>query len=167
MAKKINNKHLLGKIDELRKSLAINRRDRPGYRRNLYAHLEIIYRAFIEFNKIGMSKKIGRRLVKLLDLPINRSSHLIRVLVEAASGTEDNRTKIKWSQALRYAHGWMQRPERLEWFFEVNKGISGCARMQAINDGTSRKKSTVTGGQKGAQSASFTPSDEMSAARAD
>ena len=143
MTGKINNTYLKAQINVLKKSARDHRNNtRPGQRRFwMYGYLKVVYAVFRTLKTQGVSKKSARRIVKRLKLPIKLNSHLIRVLIEVSAGPEDNRTKIKWANALRYAFGWLQQPERLEWFFQVNKGISGCATMQAINDGTSRKKS--------------------------
>jgi hypothetical protein len=68
----------------------------------------------------------------LYKLSIQRKSHPIRILIEASAGREDARQKSRWSHALKYAFGWLQLPERLEWFFSVNGGIAGSARKSAI-----------------------------------
>ncbi len=48
-----------------------------------------------------------------------------------AAVAQDNRTKSRWTQALKYAYGWRQPANRLKWFFKVNGGIAGCARKYA------------------------------------
>jgi hypothetical protein len=50
-------------------------------------------------------------------------SHPIRILIEASAGPEDARQKSRWSQALKFAHGWLLPPTRLKWFFKVNGGL--------------------------------------------
>jgi hypothetical protein len=69
------------------------------------------------------------------------------VLIEASAGPEDARQKSRWTQALKYAYGWRQSAERLEWFFQVNGGISGSARKYAINKKATRLKKSGGGGQ--------------------
>ena len=93
----------------------------------MYPYLQDVYAVFLEIQAKGISKKAARRIVKFQKMPIKRNSHLLRVLIEASAGAEDNRTKIKWASALRYAFGWLQQPERLKWFFSVNGGLAGCA----------------------------------------
>ena len=142
---KITDKYLIAKIEVLR---------RAADNIELYPYLQAVYEVFLDLKTTGMAKKIARQIVKSFDLPIKRKSHLLRALIEASSTRQTNRTKSEWADALRYAHGWLQRPERLEWFFEVNKGIAGCATKQALNDGTSRKRivsMSDSSGQRGAQ----------------
>jgi hypothetical protein len=67
-------------------------------------------------------------------------SHPIRILIEASAGPEDARQKSRWSQALKFAHGWLLPPTRLKWFFKVNGGIAGSARKYAINRKAARRK---------------------------
>ncbi len=134
MTKKINYKYLTAQIDILKKSATDHRNhNKPGQRRFwMYDFLRDVYRVYRHFESLGVSEKVARKIVKRLKLPIKRKSHLIRVLIEASVGTEDNRTKIKWTNALRYAFGWLQQPERLAWFFEVNGGIAGCVTKYAF-----------------------------------
>jgi len=64
-------------------------------------------------------------------LSIRNNSHPIRILIEASAVAEDNRTKSRWTQALKYAYGWRQPGKRLKWFFKTNGGIAGSARKYA------------------------------------
>jgi hypothetical protein len=98
----------------------------------MYLYLRDVYEVFLDLHSKGAPERTARRIAKLLKLKISRKSHLIRVLIEATAGVEDNRAKIKWTGALRYAHGWLQRPERLERFLDVNKGIAGCTAKFAF-----------------------------------
>ena len=142
MSEKVSDRYLIRKIRAL-KTAAIYRRNKnkPGRRRYwMYGYLREVYDVFLEFERRDISKKAGRRIIRLFDLPINRKSHLIRVLIEATAGAEDDRTKIKWTKALRYAHGWRKGSQDIEQLFGENEGISGCANKQALNDGTARKK---------------------------
>jgi len=87
-----------------------------------------------------MARKATRRIAKLYKLSIQRKSHPIRILIEASAGPEDARQKSRWTQALKYAYGWRQSAERLEWFFQTNGGISGSATKYAVNQKTARQK---------------------------
>lgn len=129
MTEKINNKYLTTQIVVLKKSAIHHRNNiKPGRRRFwMYGYLRDVYRVYRHFQSLGVSKKVVRKIVTRLKLPIKIKSHLLRALIEASAGAEDNRTKIKWANALRYAFGWLQEPERLEWFFGVNGGIAGSA----------------------------------------
>ena len=163
MSEKISDKCLIKKIEVLKRSATQHRNnDRPGQRRYwMYPYLRDVYEVFLELHSKDAAERTARRIVKLLNLQIRRKSHLLRVLIEATAGAEDNRAKIKWTSALRYAHGWLLPPERLEWFFDVNEGIAGCANKQAINGGTSRKRAkTGSSGQFDPQGAAQSPSSE-------
>lgn len=144
MTEKISNKYLTTQLDFLKKSASQHRNNnKPGRRRFwMYGYLQDVYTVFRASKSQGNSKKAAERIVKRLNLPIKRNSHLIRVLIEASVGTEDNRTKIKWANALRYAFGWLQQPERLEWFFDVNGGIAGSAAKFAALQKARRQKNT-------------------------
>jgi hypothetical protein len=99
-----------------------------------------VYQVYLEFRSRGIARKATRRIAKRMDLSIRRNSHPIRILIEASAVGEDNRTKSRWTQALKFAFGWRQRPERLKWFFKVTGGIAGSARKYAINRRAGRRK---------------------------
>jgi hypothetical protein len=130
----VTDKYLRRKIIKLKKSAAKHRGDiRPGKRRfGLYRYLRDIYELYLDLRSRRIARKATRRIAKLYKLSIQRKSHPIRILIEASAGPEDARQKSRWSQALKYAYGWRQSAERLEWFFKVNGGIAGTARKSAI-----------------------------------
>jgi hypothetical protein len=117
----------------LRKSADNHRNDiRPGRRRfGVYRFLRDVYQVYIDLRSKRIARKAARRIAKQMHLLIRNNSHPIRILIEASAGVEDNRTKSKWVQALKYAHGWRQPAKRLKWFFEANGGIAGSARKYA------------------------------------
>ena len=127
---KITDKYLIAKIEVLR---------RAADNIELYPYLQVVYEVFLDLKSKGMAKKIARQIVKSFDLPIKRKSHLLRALIEASSTRQTNRTKSEWADALRYAYGWLQRPERLEWFFGVNDGIAGSAAKFAFLEASRRQ----------------------------
>ncbi len=126
----------------LKKSAAKHRADiRPGKRRfGIYKYLTDIYRIYLELRSRRIARKATRRIAKRMHLSIRRNSHPIRILIEGSAVAEDNRTKSRWTQALKYAFGWSQRPERLNWFFKECGGIAGTARKYADLKG--RRKAT-------------------------
>jgi hypothetical protein len=99
-----------------------------------------IYRIYRDLRLRRVARKSTRRIAKLFKLSIQRKSHPVRILIEASAGPEDPRQKSRWTQALKYAFGWLQLPERLEWFFSVNGGIAECARKYAVIKKTARQK---------------------------
>jgi hypothetical protein len=131
----------------LRKSADKHRNDtRPGRRRfGVYQYLTDLYQVYLELRSRRIARKATRRIAKQMHLSIRSNSHPIRILIEATVVAEDNRTKSRWTQALKYAAGWRQRPERLNWFFKECRGIAGCARKYALNKKAARRKSN--GGQ--------------------
>ena len=75
------------------------------------------------------------RLISLLGPRQRNGTHLIRMIFDATSRA-DNKTKSRWTRALRYA--WHERREwkRLETFFQEHGGPAGCAaRLAALNRG--------------------------------
>ena len=142
MSNKISDEYLRIKIKKLKKSAEKHRRDfRPGKRRfGLYDYLTDVYAVYLELQSKQIAKKAARRIRRLLRLPVQKCSHPIRVLIEASAGPEDSRQKSRWTQALRYVLGWRVGPEKVKPYLQSEGGISGCAKKQAINTGTSRRK---------------------------
>jgi len=138
----ITDKYLRKKVWMLRKSADKHRNDtRPGRRRfGVYRYLTDVYEVYLEFRSRRIARKATRRIGKRMHLSIRNNSHPIRILIEASAVAEDNRTKSRWTQALKYAYGWRQRPERLNWFFKECRGIAGSARKCA--DLQARRKPT-------------------------
>ena len=138
----IKDKYLREIIRTLKQSASKHRGDiRPGRRRfGLYRYLRDIYELYLDLCSRRIARKATRRIAKSYKLSIQRKSHPIRVLIEASAGPEDARQKSRWSQALKYAYGWRQSAERLEWFFQTNGGIAGSARKYAVNNKTARQK---------------------------
>lgn len=126
----------------LRKSADKHRNDtRPGRRRfGAYRYLTDVYQVYLEFRSRRIARKATRRIAKQMHLPIRNNAHPIRILIEASAVAEDNRTKSRWSQALKFAHGWRQPATRLKWFFKVTGGIAGSARKYAVNRKAARRK---------------------------
>jgi hypothetical protein len=129
----VTDKYLRQKIWKLRESAEKHRIDRrPGRRRfGVYRFLGDVYETYLGLRSRRIAKTATRRIAKRMHLGLRRNSHPIRVLIEASASGEDNRTKSRWTQALKYAHGWLQPPDRLTWFFDVNGGISGAAAKYA------------------------------------
>src|SRR5450759_4027543 len=134
MSTRITDEYLQKIIRTLKNSAAKHRGDtRPGKRRfGLYRYLRDVYELYLELRSRRVARKATRRIAKLYKLSIQRKSHPIRILIEASAGPEDARQKSRWTQALKFAFGWLQLPERLEWFFSVNGGISGCAATYCL-----------------------------------
>jgi len=142
MTQTIDDKYLRKIINALKQSAVKHRGDtRPGKRRfGIYKYLADVYRVYRDLRFKRSAWKATRRIAKLFKLSIQKKSHPIRILIEASAGPEDARQKSRWTQALKFAFGWLQTPERLEWFFSVNGGISGCAAKYALTRGTTRRK---------------------------
>ena len=138
----MTDKYLRKKVWMLRKSAENHRNDpRPGRRRfGVHRYLTDVYEVYLEFCLRRIARKATRRIAKRMHLSIRNNSHPIRILIEASAVAEDNRTKSRWTQALKYAYGWRQRPERLNWFFKECRGIAGSARKCA--DLQARRKPT-------------------------
>ena len=138
-------KQLLTLIAELKRSYNNHRLDlKPGRRRfGVQRYLNDVYRAFVDLHSKRIAEKATRRIAKLLRLPVRKNTHPIRILIEASAGPEDNRAKSRWTQALKYAHGWLTLPDKLDWFLKLYGGISGAAAKIAKRDGTTRRSKKI------------------------
>jgi hypothetical protein len=136
----MKEQHLWEIITGLKNSALKHRADiRPGRRRSgLQRYLKDVYRVYRDLRSRRLANKATLHIAKLLKLPVRVSSHPIRILIEASVGPEDNRAKSRWTQALKYAHGWLVPPEKLKRFFEKNGGVSGTAAKIPLRDGTTR-----------------------------
>jgi hypothetical protein len=118
---KPTDKYLIDKIDALKPSANHNLR---GPNKRVLEYLGDVYAVVLEFQAKGESKAAARRIVTMGNLLIKNNTHLITVLIEATAATERTRVRRQWARALRYALGWKQPAEKLEWFFEANHGIA-------------------------------------------
>lgn len=106
--------------------------DRSGRRRfAIYRYLGEIYSVYCDLRSERIARLTARRIAKCRKLLCRKNAHPIRILIEASAGQEDNRTKSRWTQALKYAYGWRQQPGRLGRFFKECRGISGAAGKEA------------------------------------
>jgi hypothetical protein len=151
MEKELTDRYLGRKIRRLKKSAILNRRDfRPGRRRfGLYRFLADVYEVYRDLRSRRIARKASRKIAKILELPIRKKTHPIRLLIEAAGGVEDSRQKSRWTQALKFAFGWRQPADKLDWFFGQNGGVSGCARKYSGAHGTTRCKKMTTNAGSG------------------
>jgi hypothetical protein len=142
MTQTIDDKYLRKIINALKQSAVKHRGDtRPGKRRfGIYKYLADVYQVYRELRSRRQATTAARRIAKICKLSIQRKSHPIRILIEASAGPEDARQKSRWTQALRYAFGWLQPAKKIKWFFKVNGGISGSARKYAIKKKIARQK---------------------------
>jgi len=137
MSTRITDEYLRKIIRTLKNSAAKHRGDtRPGKRRfGLYRYLRDVYELYRDLRSRRIARKATRQIAKHLQLPIQKKSHPIRILIEASAGPEDARQKSRWTQALKYAFGWRQPARKLKWFFRMNGGVAGAAAKFAINNG--------------------------------
>src|SRR5437870_13445436 len=81
-----------------------------------------------EANQTG--KKAARLIAKWFGFRTQQRTHPIRVIIDATS-TADNKTKSRWTRALRYA--WHERKAWMDLtsFLHENGGPAGCAEQFA------------------------------------
>jgi hypothetical protein len=95
-----------------------------------YSYLGAVFELYVQLRRTKQAKKASRLIAKLFQLRTQKRSHLIRVIIDATS-TADNKTKSRWTRALRYA--WRKRRAwcNLTKFLRENGGPAGCAEKFA------------------------------------
>jgi uncharacterized protein (UPF0335 family) len=125
MTMKISDKYLQRKIKLLKRSAAKNRfRLKFGVRE----YLTDVFAVYLELESKNIVRKAIRRIIKLQKLSSQKTSHPIRVLIDASAGQEDRKQKSRWCRALRYALTWPGGVEKLRLCFKAFGGIAGAAR---------------------------------------
>jgi len=98
-----------------------------------YDYLAAIFELHVQLRRTKQAKKAARVVEKSFLLPNQKRTHPIRVIIDATS-TADNKTKSRWTRALRYA--WRERRTWKDFasFLRENGGPAGCAeKFAAIN----------------------------------
>src|SRR5271165_5612303 len=85
-----------------------------------------MFELYVQLRRTKQAKKAAGLIAKLFQLRSPKHTHPIRVIIDATS-TADNKTKSRWSRALRYA--WRERKtwKDLKRFLRENGGPAGCA----------------------------------------
>jgi hypothetical protein len=95
-----------------------------------YDYLAAVIELYVQLRRTRQAKKAATRIAKLFRLRSQRRTHPIRVIIDASSSA-DNKTKSRWTRALRYA--WYKRKtwRDLKTFLRKNGGPAGCAEQFA------------------------------------
>jgi hypothetical protein len=95
-----------------------------------YDYLAAVFGLYVQLRRTGQAKAHVRRIAKVFGLRNQKRTHLIRVIIDTTS-TADNKTKSRWTRALRYA--WRERKTWTDFtsFLRENGGPAGCAKQFA------------------------------------
>jgi hypothetical protein len=95
-----------------------------------YDYLAALFELYFQLRRRNQAKPWARRIAELFGLSKQNRTHPIRTIIDATS-TADNKTRSRWSRALRYA--WRERTtwEEFASFLRENGGPAGCARQLA------------------------------------
>jgi hypothetical protein len=104
-----------------------------------YNYLAAVYRAYIEWKDLGISKRMTRHLAEQLGIPRRKGTSPVRTLIDATFSALNSKQKSRWSRALEFAALKKTTPKNLLGFFKKHSGIAGCARFAA-----KEKPSTVS-----------------------
>jgi len=95
-----------------------------------YDYLVAVFELYVQLRRTKQAKKAATLIAKLFELQTQKRSHLIRVIIDATS-TADNKTKSRWTRALRYAWRGRTTWTDLTAFLHENGGPAGCAKQFA------------------------------------
>jgi hypothetical protein len=98
-----------------------------------YDYLAAVLELFVRLRRTKRAKKAAGLIAKFFGLCNQERTHPIRAIINATSTTDD-KTKSRWSRALRYA--WRKRRAwtDLAKFLRENGGPAGCAaRFAAVH----------------------------------
>jgi len=95
-----------------------------------YDYLAAVFELYVQLRRTKRAKKAAIVIAKLFQLRNQKHTHPIRAIIDATSAT-DNKTKSRWTRALRYA--WYKRKtwRDLKIFLRENGGPAGCAEQFA------------------------------------
>lgn len=116
---------------ELKNDIAIlkelgERCSRRRQRFAFYGYLAGVYKLYERLRRNNEANRDAQRIRSLFDLPTNRYTHPVRTILDATSST-DEKTKSRWTRALRFAWHERRRWKNFEKFLRQNGGPAGCA----------------------------------------
>jgi hypothetical protein len=101
-------------------------RNRFGF----YRYLAAVYEFYAELKEANGHQNSVQRMAELFNLDSQQHVHPIRLIIDAGSQA-DNKTKGRWSRALRFAWHQRQHWSDLATFLRRNGGPAGCANQFA------------------------------------
>jgi hypothetical protein len=122
----ISDRQLRKAIDDLRKLERNCFASRSWFA--FYDYLAAVFELYVQLRRTKLTQKAATRIAKLFGLRTEKRAYPIRVITDGTS-TADNKTKSRWSRALRYA--WRERKTwtDLRSFLRENGGPAGCAKQ--------------------------------------
>jgi hypothetical protein len=95
-----------------------------------YGYLAAVFEFYASLRRNNEARTSARRIARLFRLRKQQRTHSIRVIIDATTGV-DQKTKSRWSRALRYAWHERKRWKQLAEFSRSNGGPAGCAEKFA------------------------------------
>jgi hypothetical protein len=95
-----------------------------------YRYLAALYQLYSDLRRANETQELTRRIAKLFNLDSRQHADPIRLIIDASSQA-DNKTKSRWTRALRFAWRQRRRWSDLETFLGRNGGPAGCASQFA------------------------------------
>ena len=120
-----NDWSLLVPLDEEKRQ-----RNRSRSRFAFYRYLQAVYRLYRKLEKGNCTHEFVRNLQRTSEWASHDRAHPLRVLIDNTYRC-DEKTRSRWTQALRYAFHRRVRPRALLSFLRRNGGAAGSARKFA------------------------------------
>src|SRR3954471_9419766 len=96
-----------------------------------YGYLVVVYRTYIRWKHLGVSKRMARQVANSFETPQRKTTTPIRTLIDATSPGLDSKTKSRWCRTLELAALAKTPPDQLTMLLKNHSGIAGCARLAA------------------------------------
>jgi hypothetical protein len=96
-----------------------------------YGYLVIVFRTYIRWKHLGISKRMARQVARCFEMPRRKGTSPVRTLIDATFPTLDRKQKSRWTRALELAAVAKTPPGELVMLFKNYSGIAGCARLAA------------------------------------
>jgi hypothetical protein len=91
-----------------------------------YDYLAGVFEFYVQLRRKKQTQQVARLIAQLFGLQNRKHAHPIRVIIDATS-TADEKTKSRWTRALRFAWHERGRWGDMKIFLNENGGPAGCA----------------------------------------
>jgi hypothetical protein len=108
-----------------------------------YRYLAEVFEFYQHLRRDNEAKISARRIAELFGIRKQKRTHPIRVIIDVTSAA-DEKTKSRWTRALRYAWHQRNRWKNLKMFFRSSGGAVGAARQFAALHPRSAKRRAST-----------------------
>jgi hypothetical protein len=90
-------------------------------------YLRAVYELYRKWRNEKKSRPRAKQLAKICKRKLRSDTHPIRVMIDCSAHAANEKTKSKWTQALRFAYAKDIPPSELSDFMNQHGGMAGCA----------------------------------------